>query len=188
MPLLETGAAAHGEARIVTHSSGARDMCQTPNKGLDAKFLGKNGGKLGGDELKLFKGPVFERYFQSKLANSVHMHGLHERLKDGKIKAISAHPGGSDTNLGDHLKFGYFTDMFMKTVFSFMAQTSEDGALGLLRGMMDPEAESGVLYGPKKSGISGPAVPNPPKEYETDPKAIEMLFKASEEAVASFKN
>jgi NAD(P)-dependent dehydrogenase (short-subunit alcohol dehydrogenase family) len=189
MPLLEAGAAAHGEARIVTHSSGARDECQTPNKGLDAKFFGKNGGNLGGDNLKLFKGPVFERYFQSKLANSVHMYGLHERLKSNssKIKAISAHPGGSDTNMGDHLKFGFFTDMIMKAVVPLMAQTSEDGALGLLRAMMDPEAESGVLYGPKNSGFSGPAVPNPPKEYETDPKAIEMLFKTSEEAVAPFK-
>ncbi|KAL3933835.1 MAG: hypothetical protein SGBAC_010224 [Bacillariaceae sp.] len=190
MPLLEEGANVHGEARIVTHSSGARDACQTPDKGLDAKFFGKNGGNLGGDEMKLFKGPVFERYFQSKLANSVHMYGLHERLqKSGsKVKAISCHPGGSDTNLGDHLKFGWLTDMVVKGMFKFMVQSQEDGALGLLRGMMDPEAESGVLYGPKNSGLKGAAVPNPPKEYETDPKAIAMLFKTSEEAVAPFRS
>lgn len=190
MPLLEEGAKAHGEARIVTHSSGAKDMCQTSDKGLDAKYFGKNGGNLGGDELKLFRGPVFERYFQSKLANSVHMYGLHEQFeKSGsKVKAISCHPGGSDTNLADHLKFGWLTDMMVKGMFKFMAQTSEDGSLGLLRGMMDPEAESGVLYGPKKMGMKGAAVANPPKDYETDLKAIAMLFNTSEEAVAPFRS
>ncbi|CAJ1934667.1 unnamed protein product [Cylindrotheca closterium] len=83
-------------------------MCQTPNKGLDAKFLGKNGGTYWEVMNSSYsKALSFERYFQSKLANSVHMYGLHERLKDGKIKTICAHPGGSDTNLVDHYKFGW---------------------------------------------------------------------------------
>jgi hypothetical protein len=30
--------------------------------------------------------------------------------------------------------------------------------------------------------LKGEAVPNPPKEYETDPDAITMLWKTSEEA------
>ena len=36
-----------------------------------------------------------------------------------------------------------------------------------------PEAVSGTLYGPKNSGMTGPAVANPTKDYEADPKAIE---------------
>ena len=134
-------------------------------------------------------GACFHRYFQTKLANSVHMYGLHNKFKESgsKIRAISAHPGGSDTNLSDHLSLGFFWTNLMKVVSPMMIQTPEDGTMGLIKGMMDPSAESGVLYGPKKSGSKGPAVPNPPKDYETDPKAIEMLFKTSAEAVAPFR-
>ena len=63
-----------------------------------------------------------------------------------------------------------------------MAQAPEDGAMGLIKCMMDPEAVSGTLYGPKNSGLTGPAVANPTFDYETDPKAIEMLWRTSEEA------
>lgn len=56
-------------------------------------------------------------------------------------------------------------------------QTPEDGAIA---GMMDPSAEFVVLFGPKNSGSKGPAVPNPPKEYEADPKAIGELVLPSE--------
>ena len=44
-PLLETAASQRGSARIVNHASMAREAV---NK-LDAKYLGKNGGNLGGD-------------------------------------------------------------------------------------------------------------------------------------------
>ena len=37
-------------------------------------------------------------------------------------------------------------------------------------GMMMPDAKSGILYGPKNSGISGKAVENPIMPYENDPK------------------
>ena len=46
--------------------------------------------------------------------------------------------------------------------------------MGILKGMMASDAQSGVLYGPKNNGTKGPAMPNPPKAYETDPKAEQM--------------
>ena len=45
-PLLERAAELRGEARVVMHSSGARKY---PTGQLDAKYLGKNGGNLGGN-------------------------------------------------------------------------------------------------------------------------------------------
>lgn len=179
-PLLEAEAKDNGDARIVNHSSGARHMTQA----LEEKYFGKNGGNLGGDEMKVMAGPCFDRYAQTKLANSVFTYGLDERLQVCKshVRAVSCHPGGSDTNLGDHLNFGYFTNKLFKFVAPMMMQTPEDGSMGLLLGMMHPDAESGVLYGPKNSGLSGKAVPNPPKPYETDSEAIAMLWKTSEEA------
>ena len=52
--------------------------------------------------------------------------------------------------------------------------------MGLLKVMMDQRAESDVLHGPKGGKTYGPAVPNPPKEYETGPEAITMLWEMSE--------
>ena len=181
-PLLEKEAAETGDARIVNHSSLGRDY--TPNKGLEEKYFGKNGGNLGGDSLKMMGGACFHRYFQTKLANSVFTYALHNKLveKNSKIRAVCAHPGGSDTSLGNHMSMGFFWNTVIAIMEPLMMQTAEDGAMGLIKGMMHPDAESGVLYGPKNSGSKGWPVPNPPKHYETDPESIKMLWRTSEEA------
>ena len=61
-PLLTAAANSKGEARIVNHSSGFRSTPSTP---LQAKYLGKNGGNLGGnDPSALFGGGGWQRYHQ----------------------------------------------------------------------------------------------------------------------------
>lgn len=179
-PLLEAEAEANGDARIVNHSSTGR--LWSPNKMLEEKYFGKNGGDLGGDKGKGFSSEPMYRYYQSKLANSVFTYGLHNKLqaKNSKIRSCCAHPGGSETNLGDHLDLGFMTKTLMSIMGPFLFQTPEDGAMGLLKGMMHPDAESGVLYGPK--GMKGWAIPEPPEPYENDPTAIAMLWSKSEEA------
>lgn len=101
-PLLDKYSSAHGDARIVNHSSGARHY--TPHQRLERKYFEKNGGNLGGSELKMMAGPCFERYFQSKLANAVFTQALHNKLtaKNSNIKALCADPGMSATSLTDH--------------------------------------------------------------------------------------
>ena len=59
-------------------------------------------------------------------------------------------------------------------------QTAEDGAMGIIKGMMHPDAKSGVHYGPATS--KGPAVENEEKPYETDPEGMKMLWETSEAA------
>jgi len=181
-PLLETEARVTGDARIVTHSSGGR--LYTPGNSLEEKYFGKNGGNLGGDGIKLMGGPCFHRYFQTKLANSVFTYGLHEKLKakNSKVKSLSCHPGGSSTNLADGMKIGCCTDALIAIIMPIIGQSAEDGTMGLLKAMVASDVESGVLYGPKDSRPSGPAVANPIMPYETDPKALEMLWRTSEEA------
>ena len=91
-----------GEARIVNHSSGARHMA----KGLDAQYLGANGGSLGGDGASMLCGGArWVRYSQTKLANSVFTQALHERLiaRGSAVKAVCAAPGLAATNLQVHL-------------------------------------------------------------------------------------
>jgi NAD(P)-dependent dehydrogenase (short-subunit alcohol dehydrogenase family) len=103
-PLLEKAAKERGEARIVNHSSGARRM---GNKKMDARYLGKNGGNLGGDEptswIAPFSGGRWVRYQQTKLANVVFTYALHDKLAKANIqtsiKSLVAHPGLSATNL-----------------------------------------------------------------------------------------
>ncbi len=56
---------------IVNHSSTGRNL--TPNKGLEGKYYGKNGGNLGGDKQFLIGNTSGCCYFQSKLANSVNI-------------------------------------------------------------------------------------------------------------------
>ena len=109
---------------------------------------------------------------------------LHEKLqaKKSKVRVMACHPGGCTTNLGDNLKLPWIENFLMtKIMLPFLMQSAEDGTMGLLTGMMVEDAKSGVLYGPAKSGISGLAVPNPPKKYETDPDAMKMLWETSEE-------
>ena len=190
LPLLEAEAKEGGDARIVNHSSEARHGTKN---GLEEKYLDSSApGTLGGDAVpffSLFGGPRFERYFHSKLANSVFTHGLHNKLQacsdesKNKIRSVAAHPGGSVTNLGGDESFSWFARFWLGLLMPLIMQTAEDGTMGLLRGMMDPTAESGQLYGPLGgTGTYGPAVINPPKPYETDPDAIEMLWRKSEEA------
>ena len=70
----------------------------------------------------------------------------------------------------------------MTPIFKLMSNSEDDGAMGLYYGMVSPDAESGLLYGPKNDAFSGPAVRTELKEQETDSIACEMLWKKSEEA------
>jgi NAD(P)-dependent dehydrogenase (short-subunit alcohol dehydrogenase family) len=63
LPLLDKAAKAKGEARVVNHSSGARKFPSSP---LQAQYLGKNGGSLGGNgNSMLFGGARWQRYHQA---------------------------------------------------------------------------------------------------------------------------
>ena len=171
------------DARIVNHSSGGRN--RTPNGTLEEKYFRKNGGNLGGDAVKILAGPCFERYFQTKLANSVFTYGLANKLKakSSKVRAVAAHPGIATSNLSNHLNFGFLTRFVTPIIATLSWQSAEDGTMGLLYGMMHADAQSGALYGPKNNKHKGRAVINPPQPYENDPKQIEMLWRLSEEAV-----
>jgi len=191
-PLLVESAKESGDARLVQHSSMARDMCKGEDKLLEEQYMSKydKDGQLGGDVEKaaFMKGPQWDRYAQTKLANSVFAKALDDKItasKDAnaqKVKSLCAHPGVSDTNLGDHLSFGKVTDAIFNVVSKMVVQSKEDGSMGLLKAMMDkPEnVETGVVYGP--TGLTGYPVPMPPQAYETNPKSKNMLWKASETA------
>lgn len=160
-PLLQKGADASGEARVVNHSSVAR---MSPGKVLKSEYLEKRGGDLGGDGAGLLmNGPRWVRYNQSKLANAAFTAALHHRARQAgsRVKVLIAHPGVARTELQQtSVKKGgmgrRFTDLFMT-----LSQSAEDGAMGLLSCMCRPEAESGQFYGPGAGffALKGPAEP-----------------------------
>lgn len=201
MPVLEVAANKRGEARIVNHSSAARVMDDMSNK-LDAKYLGKNGGNLGGDSSKMFGGPQFQRYQQTKLANVCFTYALDSKLraKGSKIKALCAHPGVS-------METGLATQTFSKDaggvkqpmvpmccmVKVLATQSAEDATIGILRCACLPEAQSGEFFGPLGKGgglgkhdtkeYSGP-VGVLKKEPFADQEAQDMCWAESEKSTA----
>lgn len=167
MSLLEKAGNESGDARIVNHSSVARF-----GKKLEAKYLEKNGGKLGGNGASmLFGGGRWVRYQQTKLANAAFTAALHQKLqaKDSKVKALVAHPGLANTNLQitsvqeGGMPNNLFTKMFMK-----LSQSEEDGAMGLISAMCLPDAQSGQFYGPGKGMMA--------LKGEVKPFALEPLY------------
>lgn len=184
-PALEKAAELRGEARVVNHSSGARNI---PRKGLEAKYFGENGGDLGGDGASmLFMGARWVRYGQTKLANAAFTVELDRRLraKGSKVRAVVATPGFAATNLQvTTAKSGGFHDAW---IFKRMAQSAEDGSIPLLTCMASPGVESGGLYEPAKMRLYGPAKKFALEKTSVDESAGAMLWEESEKAVGAFE-
>uniref|UniRef100_A0A7S4MVT8 Protochlorophyllide reductase n=1 Tax=Prymnesium polylepis TaxID=72548 RepID=A0A7S4MVT8_9EUKA len=167
MPSLEKASKARGEARIVTHSSAARflGLQKLPFgatfEKCEANTLGGNSGAV---KLMNFVGPQIMRYCHSKLANSVFVMALHEKLaaKGSKVKAIAAEPGIADTKLmvnGFNTKTEVSVAGSLKSgalkMFSCISvmQSAADGALPLMAACFASDAASGDMYCPSKKAV-----------------------------------
>ncbi|OJJ16770.1 short-chain dehydrogenase [marine bacterium AO1-C] len=158
-PLFEIAVSKRGEARIVNHSSGARK-----GRPLEARFLGRNGGNLGGDG---FPGMgKWRRYQQSKLANLMFTYTLPDQIAQqrpkfaGKIKSLCAHPGPTNSGLqGKTAKAGgtRLLDQYILWTALKRAQSVEDGTMGIARACCEAVVESNNFYGPAVFRQAGPA-------------------------------
>jgi len=189
-PLLEKMAEAKGEARIVNHSSIARY-----GSPLEAKYLEKNGGNLGGNEgsVAKFNGPRFDRYHQTKLANMVFTSALKEKLaaKGSKVKALVAHPGVAKTKLASTMgTTGISMPTFLSAIGNFLFQSAEDGTIGIGRCCLQEGVQSGEFYGPAggEKAMKGDAIllPFGPEDICAGEESKNMLWKKSNEAVGEF--
>ena len=184
-PLLEMSAEINGEARIVNHSSIARKSVWK----LQAKYLERNGGNLGGNNLGITGGGRWVRYGQTKLANAAFTAALHERLqsKESNVKALVAHPGWANTEL--HTNTDKQGGLFIAPLVAFLArlfsQSKEDGTLSLLNCAVLPSAQSGQFWGPGSSPISskGKARPFALEKQYNNRETKEMLWNKSCEAI-----
>jgi NAD(P)-dependent dehydrogenase (short-subunit alcohol dehydrogenase family) len=174
------------EARIVNHSSMAR-----LGGPLKMEYFERNGGNLGGDEGEDenagFRGPRWERYHQTKLANAVFTYGLKEKLEAANISDIIpllAHPGLARTNL--QVTTSEAGGMDADSDFMNQAQSAEDGATGIIRAAMDPEAKAGNFYGPT-AGWTGYPDLIIPEDLLLDESNIRINWEGCEKAVGKFK-
>lgn len=182
-PLLEKGAEAGGQARIVNHSSLARHEGK-----LLEQYLQKNGGNLGGNSASMICGGArWKRYGQTKLANSVFTQGLSKRLaaRRSNVIAVCAAPGLAQTNLQlTSLAMGGMSDGCCGSMcIMSVAQSSADGALGILHASFLPTVASGDFYEPGGAGIGGIPVKAKLTKAETNVAYDDMLWAASELAI-----
>eukprot|EP00929_Paragymnodinium_shiwhaense_P002689 TRINITY_DN102993_c0_g1_i1.p1 TRINITY_DN102993_c0_g1~~TRINITY_DN102993_c0_g1_i1.p1 ORF type:complete len:383 (+),score=79.23 TRINITY_DN102993_c0_g1_i1:91-1149(+) len=196
MSSLEQAAGDKGSARVVQHSSIARQ-----GKKLEENYFAKHTeGQCGGDGTS----QNLDRYQQTKLANAVFGAALKERLlaaggQRAMVKSLVCHPGVSTTNLQVTTSVTNNTCLMntaMKFFQNFTAQSEQDGTMGLLTCMclekgsngssakgtdMTVAVESGDLWGPAGSGFTGLAA-KLPAEINADKDSQDNLWKWSTQA------
>ncbi|MCP4678197.1 MAG: dehydrogenase, partial [Deltaproteobacteria bacterium] len=132
-----------------------------------------------------FSGARWQRYHQTKLANCNFTYGLKQKLEEhsiSNVKSLLAHPGLALTNLAaTTAKSG---GMDNNSPVMQNAQSSEDGALGIIRACMDKDAVSGNFYGPKE--WTGFPDLLPPEDLLLDPENIRINWNGCEAAVGQF--
>ncbi|GAX28136.1 hypothetical protein FisN_6Lh047 [Fistulifera solaris] len=177
-PLLQKAKQRHGSARIVNHSSFMRNRPQTP---LEKKYMEKKGGELGGSASVA----MWERYHQTKLANSVFTCALQDRLKGSGILATVAAPGYSYTDL-QSTSPGMTGLLWSR---AFMAQSVADGCMPLLAAALLPSSsttEKPMIWEPSRMRLTGPAAEYELEVFSTKKEYQDMLWAASEEECGKF--
>ena len=184
-PALVKATELRGEARIVNHSSFARNG--PPGTKLTTEntyeYLGKNGGNLGGDGASMICGGArWVRYAYTKLANVAFTLALNDKLGESDVKALCAAPGLVATEL--QATTARDGGMGSGTWFMRWSQSPEDGAVPLLHCCLSPEVQSGELWEPK--GMTGPPVLKDPLEKVCLEADREAVWAASEAAVGKW--
>jgi len=179
--LLKKAKETHGEARIVHHSSLARYGSE-----LKSEYFEKRGGDLGGNGSSMFMGGGrWERYHQTKLANSVFTKTLSDRLEGSGIKALVAAPGLAATNLQitTNERGGMGEGMWIMR----LSQSAEDGAMPLISACFDKSSKNGDFWEPSSFGWYGPAVKVSWDKLSCNEELQQMLWEKSEEACGEFE-
>jgi NAD(P)-dependent dehydrogenase (short-subunit alcohol dehydrogenase family) len=88
-------------------------------------------------------------YGRSKLANLLFTYELQRRFEalGADAMATAAHPGGSNTNLANHMQDRLLFKILMP-ISARMMQSAAMGALPTLRAAVDPQAQGGDYFGP----------------------------------------
>lgn len=140
-------------------------------------------GKIDFENLNAEKGySKWSAYGQSKLACLMFAYELDRRIKasESNVIAVAAHPGGSNTNLGQHIPKVLYA--LLLPILSIFIHSPKKAALPTLMAALDPNVKGGEFYGPTgfnefkgKPGL----VTSKPHSYNE--KVAERLWNVSEE-------
>ena len=128
-------------------------LLNTPgSRVVNVSSNGHRMGKMEFDNLNYEGGTGYSpmrAYGRSKLANLLFTYELQRRFDalGASAMALAAHPGGSNTNLGNHLQDRWAFKL-LAPLFERMIQSAAMGALPTLRAAVDPTATGGQYYGP----------------------------------------
>jgi len=152
---------------------------------VNVSSVGHRMGSMDFDDLLWVNGGyrTYRAYGRSKLANLLFTYELQRRLKaiDTGTMALVAHPGGSLTELGRHVKAGRFGRLY-DLAESAVSQSAAMGALPELRAATDPNAIGGQYYGPDGfAQMRGNPVLVESNGRSHDSGDAERLWQASEE-------
>ena len=88
-------------------------------------------------------------YCRSKLANMLFTYELDRKFKKNNIDsiAVAAHPGGANTNLGQHIEDKLMFKILLR-LFSFLVQEPAQGALPEIRACVGEDIKGAEYYGP----------------------------------------
>mmetsp|Transcript_37467 Transcript_37467/g.85175 ORF Transcript_37467/g.85175 Transcript_37467/m.85175 type:complete len:380 (-) Transcript_37467:298-1437(-) len=156
-----------GEARVIQHSSGARN---TPEGPLVAESfwtkeeLDKEGKSLGSADEKF--GLKWRRYQQSKRANLAFTYALGDLIeslkssgKGGNVKALCAHPGATNSGLQGRTEGEKYMDRLINGLACFTGMSVEDGALGISLATLEEGAGNKDFYGPAEQPACAEKLP-----------------------------
>lgn len=89
-------------------------------------------------------------YAQSKLACMLFADELQRKLSQSgkKIKSLSAHPGGTDSGLFDHMP-KFFMSIMRLTFVPLFLHSNESAARSILKAALDRHVKGGEYFGPK---------------------------------------
>ena len=92
---------------------------------------------------------TMQAYGRSKLANLLFTYELQRRFEaiGADARATAAHPGGSNTNLANHMEDRLLFRL-ARPLLAIIMQPAAMGALPTLRAAADPQAVGGAYFGP----------------------------------------
>lgn len=136
-------------------------LAETPgSRVVITSSIAHKSGRIDFDNLDGSKGYHRGRfYYQSKLANLLHMFELDRRLRaaGSPVSALACHPGVASTDLARYIPGGGLAFSLMGMILNTAAQ----GAWPALQAATDSAATSGTYWGPQgfreMRGRSGPA-------------------------------
>ncbi len=122
----------------------------TPNARIvSLSSLAHNWGDIYFDDLHFEKRyDAKKAYGQSKLACLMFAYELDRKIKEKglSIYSLAAHPGISNTNLGQHMPKAALA--LSRFISPLLLQSPKDGALPTLRAALDPKIKGGEYFGP----------------------------------------